>query len=119
MAEQTDQCDVQFFQLTFSLHSAAMQQMGKVISPISGKIERDLSMARTTIDMLEMLQRKTAGNLNKDDKELLDRFLYDLRMNYVDEAKKGESPDESEEPDAKAAAEEAEKPSGESADQDK
>ncbi len=97
MTEQTDAYDINFYQLTFSLHAAAMQHMGKTISPMTGKIERNLDMAKSSIDMLDMLQKKTAGNLTDDEKKMLDHFLFDLRMNYVEEAKKGDTPAEPEE----------------------
>ncbi|MFH2054960.1 MAG: DUF1844 domain-containing protein, partial [bacterium] len=54
--------------------------------PLSGEVERNLEQAQGTINMMEMLQRRTAGNLTDDEKKLLDRLLYELRMNYVDEA---------------------------------
>jgi DNA replication initiation complex subunit (GINS family) len=37
--------------------------------------------------MLTAIQRKTDGNLNTDEKRLLDHVLYQLRMNYVDVAR--------------------------------
>ena len=94
MSESTDKQDIHFYQLLISLHAAAMQQMGKVVSPITGKVERDLSQAKNTIDLLEMIQRKTEGNLDEDEKKLAEDILYGLRMNYVDEIKKGEKPEE-------------------------
>ncbi|MCP4686287.1 MAG: DUF1844 domain-containing protein [bacterium] len=92
MTDQTDAYDINFYQLAFSLHSAAMQHMGKTISQLSGKIERNLDMAKNSIDMLEMLQKKTDGNLTDDEKKMLDHFLFDLRMNYVEEVKKEDAP---------------------------
>lgn len=81
-----------FAALLLSLHAAGMQQMGKVINPLSGKVERDLEQAKGTIDMLEMLKRMTDGNLDPEEDKLLGRMLYELQMNYVDEAKRGEKP---------------------------
>ena len=83
-----DDLDMQFYQLILSLQAGAMQQMGKIASPISGQIERNLNMARATIDILEMIDRKTKGNLNTDEKQLLDHILYELRLNFVDEQEK-------------------------------
>ncbi len=83
--------DANFFQLVLSLQMATMQQMGKIASPISGKVERNLMQAQASIDMLSMLSEKTKNNLTEDEKELLDRVLFELRMNFVDESKK---PDE-------------------------
>ncbi len=41
--------------------------------------------------MLDMLRAKTDGNLNADEKRLLEHVLYQLRMNYVDVAKAEEA----------------------------
>ena len=90
MNDQMGNYDTNFFQLVFTLQAGAMQQMGKVASPLSGKVERDLNLAKATIDMLDMLQRKTEGNLSDDEKKLLEHVLYELRINYVDEVKKGD-----------------------------
>lgn len=84
-----------FTQLVLSFQAAAWQQMGKVASVISGKIERNIEMARHSIDMLAMLEEKTRGNLNEDESKYLTHVLYELRMNYLEELKKG--PDQPEE----------------------
>ena len=83
--------DALLIQLIVSFQSAAMLQMGKIMNPVTGKVERDLDQAKQTIDLLAMLQRKTAGNLTDDEKRYLDHVLYELRMNYVDETAR--SPD--------------------------
>ena len=88
MSETTSDVDVLFYQLVISLHASAMQQMGKVANPVTGKVERNLKLASNTIDMLDMLQRKTQGNLNEDEARTLERTLYELRLNYVDELEK-------------------------------
>lgn len=79
------QLDPHLIQLIISLEAAAMQQMGKLQNPLTGKIDRDLGMAKSSIDMLTMIQTKTEGNLTDDESTLLKRTLYQLRMNYVDE----------------------------------
>ena len=85
----TDTQDIAFYQLVLSLQAAIMQQLGKVASPLTGAVERDLDVAKQTLDLLEMLQSKTAGNLTPDEKKLLEHVLYELRLNYLDEVKKG------------------------------
>lgn len=47
----------------------------------SGKL--DLEAARGAIAMLEMLKRKTAGNLSDEEAKILDSLLSDLQMAYV------------------------------------
>jgi len=94
---QEQKFNMQFYQLILSLHGGAMQQMGKVASPINGKVERDLNQAQATIDLLDMLKHKTQGNLSDEEHKLIDHVLYELRLNFVDEKKKDtESPSASE-----------------------
>lgn len=89
MSDTKDDIDVMFYQLVLSIQASVMQHLGKVISPLSGKIERNLDAARYSIDMLEMIERKTGGNLSVEEKRLVDHFLYELRLNYIEEVKKG------------------------------
>jgi len=60
--------------------------MGKIANPISGDVEVSLEGARDAIEMLDMLRRRTVGNLNRDESRFLEHVLYQLRMNYVDVA---------------------------------
>jgi hypothetical protein len=82
--------DPHLLQLVLSLETAAMQQMGKLQNPFTGKVERNLELARNSIDMLAMIERKTDGNLTAEEASLIKRALYQLRMNYVDELKSEE-----------------------------
>ena len=96
-----------FLQLVLSLQSAAWYQLGKTVSPITGKIERDLNEARVSIDLLTMLQEKTKGNLLEDEKKILDNTIYTLQMNYIDEVNRGEKKEDSGSPEAGKKAPEA------------
>lgn len=82
--------NVHFMSLIISLSHAAMQQMGKIVNPLTGKIEKNLEQARITIDMLEMLKEKTKGNLVKEEERLISDTLATLQLNYVDEIGKEE-----------------------------
>jgi len=77
-----------FTQLVVMFHAATMQQLGKVQSSISGKIERDLVGAQGSIDILDMLREKTKGNLTADEERLINDLLRELKLNYVDEVNK-------------------------------
>jgi hypothetical protein len=77
-----------FVQLVLMFQTAAMQQMGKIQNPFTQKVERDLDQAKFSIDMLEMIQQRTKGNLSESEKKFLDHVLFELRMNYVDEMNK-------------------------------
>ena len=74
-----------FQHLVAMFQTLALQQLGKLVSPISGKLDRDLQQARITIDMLQMIKGKTEGNLDENERMLLDHVLMELQMNYVDE----------------------------------
>lgn len=71
--------------LVFSLQAATMQHLGKIVSPLSGKLERDLEQARGTIDILEMLKARCRTGTAPDVLRLLDTAVMELQMNYLDE----------------------------------
>jgi hypothetical protein len=50
---------------------------------MTNQIEKNLSNAKQTIDLLGMLREKTKGNLTPDEEKLFENLLYDLRMRYV------------------------------------
>jgi PBP1b-binding outer membrane lipoprotein LpoB len=93
MAEdkQKDRDELLFAQLLLSFQASAWQQLGKVVSPLTGKIESNLEMAKSSIDILGMLENKTKGNLTEHEAKFLRQVLTELRMNYVEELKKAES----------------------------
>ena len=78
-----------FLQLVLGLQQAAMVALGKLMNPVTGKIERNLEAARNTIDTLSAIASRTQGNLESDEQRVLTQVLTDLRMNYLDEVKKG------------------------------
>lgn len=95
MAEEP-KLNMLFMSIVLSLSQAAMQHMGKITNPLTGKIDRNLEQAKVTVDMLEMLKEKTEGNLVKDEEKLINGTLATLQLNYVDEAKKGKEEEKEE-----------------------
>lgn len=77
--------EMNFSSFVFSLSTSAMYHFGDFPDPVSQKTEKNLSAAKQTIDILGMLKEKTEGNLNDNEKELLDGMLFELRMRYVKE----------------------------------
>ena len=75
-----------FFSLIMMFQSSAMQQLGKLVNPATGKTESDLPGAQMAIDMLMMLQEKTRGNLDAREAKLLSDTISALQMNYVETA---------------------------------
>lgn len=78
--------EAQFLGLISLLANSALQQLGKVINPVSGKTEKNLEAARLTIDWLKMIESKTSGNLTKEEQQVLSSYITNLQLNYTDEA---------------------------------
>ncbi|MCX6923636.1 MAG: DUF1844 domain-containing protein [Verrucomicrobia bacterium] len=73
-----------FAHLIMQQSSMAMMLLGKTAHPETGQIVRDLEAAKLFIDLLEMLECKTKGNLNSDEAALLKQSLMSLRMAFVE-----------------------------------
>jgi hypothetical protein len=89
---------IDFSMLILSLSQTALVHLGEAPDPEAPEgaaRQRNLPLARQTIDMLGMLQEKTKGNLSGSEETLIDQILYDLRMRFVEVSKKsGQTPGE-------------------------
>ncbi len=81
--------EVTFASFIVSLSTAALVHLGEMEEPGSGAKEKNLPMAKHSIDTLAMLQEKTKGNLDEEEKALLDHILFDLRLKFVKASKSG------------------------------
>jgi DNA-nicking Smr family endonuclease len=77
--------EMNFANFVLSLSTTAMYHFGDFPDPVSRKAEKNLIAAKQTIDILGLLQTKTEGNLDENEKSLLDGLLFELRMRYVKE----------------------------------
>ena len=82
-----------FASLVLSLSTSALLHLGvaprgedPAEEPPSSEV--NLPLAKQVIDILEMLQEKTRGNLDDDETGMLEQVLHDLHLRYV-EKKKG------------------------------
>src|SRR5882724_5292820 len=78
---------VDFHTFVLSLGSSALLHLGELELPEGGPAEKDLPMAKHTIDILSMLEEKTRGNLTSAEEKLMQSLLYDLRLRYVNVSK--------------------------------
>ncbi len=85
MSENT----INFTTFLFSLAGATQMSLGLIPNPQTNKPEKNLSAAKETIGLLEVLKEKTKGNLTKEEEGLFDNILFQLRMSYMEESKKG------------------------------
>jgi hypothetical protein len=76
-----------FADLVGLLSTQAMMFLGLIPNPATQKPETQLSTARYFIDMLSILEDKTAGQLTKEESYILDDALHSLRMTYMQRSK--------------------------------
>ncbi len=75
--------NVGFEHVIQSLYMTAVMHLGAG-TPQGEKARIDLMGARQTIDMLEVLAKKTAGNLNENEKIMMDNALFEARMMFLE-----------------------------------
>jgi hypothetical protein len=76
-----------FALLATTLAVQAQAALGDLPRPDGTRPPPDLPAARFHIDMLEVLEAKTKGNLTPEEDQLLKALLFDLRMRFVEKAK--------------------------------
>src|SRR5262245_66275443 len=80
---------VDFHTFVLSLGSSALLHLGELEHPDVGAPQKDLPLAKHTIDILVMLEEKTRGNLTPAEEKLISSLLYDLRLRFVEAQKTG------------------------------
>lgn len=80
----SDQDAAEFEGVVQFLGTTAMFQLGLMQGPDGERIPADLASAQLTINMLEVLERKTRGNLTPQEAKLLEDILYELRMSFLE-----------------------------------
>jgi hypothetical protein len=78
---------IDFKTFVLSLSSAAMMHLGAIPDPDTHEARPNLPLARHTIEILAMLEQKTAGNLDESESKTLGDLLYRLRMSYLEAAR--------------------------------
>ncbi len=75
---------VNFQHLVLSLATTAMFQLGMMGNPGEEQPQANIAAAQETIDLLNVLEKKTKGNLTQEEEGLLTNSLYELRMCFVE-----------------------------------
>lgn len=82
-----------FEMLVSYLSTTTMFQLGLLAGPGGERIPPDMANAQRTINLIDVLQEKTRGNLTPNESRLLDDVLYELRMTFLElqkrQARKG------------------------------
>lgn len=80
--------EITFASFIMSLGTSVFFHLGDLPHPESGAAEKNLPLAKQTIDLLGLLREKTRNNLTPEEENIFDHLLYDLRMRYVKEVAK-------------------------------
>lgn len=72
-----------FRSLIGMLASQAVMGLGAMADPQTNRVIIDLEGSRFAIDLLDVLEQKTKGNLADDEKKELTQILAELRSRYV------------------------------------
>ena len=76
-----------FGSFLFSLAATVQMSLGIIPNPATGKTEKNLNAAKDTIDLLDILQQKTKGNLTKEEEDLFGHLLFECRTKYMEASK--------------------------------
>ena len=82
----TPEADPRFNEFVILQAQNAGLFLGQIPNPHTGEKEINLRAAKSVIDSLEMLERKTHGNLTATEYNLLKLALNNLRPLYLDAA---------------------------------
>ena len=79
---------ITFSAFLMGMASSALIHLGVAPNPETGQSEKNLPLARQSLDVLDMLREKTRGNLTAEEQQLIDSLLTDLRLRYVEASKR-------------------------------
>ncbi|MFH1459271.1 MAG: DUF1844 domain-containing protein [Candidatus Omnitrophota bacterium] len=79
--------EVSFNVFITSLGMQALMFLGEIENPMTNKKEVDIHQAKYLIDTLGMLEEKTEGNLDEQEKQVITQLLYELRLKFVEKSK--------------------------------
>jgi Domain of unknown function (DUF1844) len=80
--------EITFATFVVGLSTQALVHLGELPDPQSNQSAPDLPAAQQLIDIIAMLESKTRGNLDHDEQAMLESILFDLRMKYVERARR-------------------------------
>ena len=76
-----------FMYLLGTFQSSAWIALGKIENPMTEKTDINIEQATFYINLLDMLQEKTRGNLTDYEEQMLINTVSELKLNLIDEKK--------------------------------
>lgn len=69
--------------LLVPFYTQALIKLGEMEDPFSGKKDEDFNFAKRLIDLIELFEKKTKGNLVQEEEKFVESVLHNLRMLYL------------------------------------
>lgn len=85
---ETEYTPPRFMELVLSVGAGALQALGVGLESTDEKTPPNLDLAKYSIDLLELLEDKTKGNLEDEEERFLKEMLHQLRLKYLEVANK-------------------------------
>ena len=79
---------IDFETFIYSLGTSALISLGAIANPLNQKMEINLNEARHNIEVIELIQEKTTGNLSDKEQKVLSAILHETRSKYIEVVKK-------------------------------
>jgi len=75
-----------FSSIVLPFFTQALIKLGQIKDPIVNKEDENLVLAKRLIDLLDLLNERTKGNLKSEEEKFLSSCLHQLRMAYLEKA---------------------------------
>lgn len=82
--ERSLNLSIDFGGFVVGLYQSALMSLGRLPHPETNQPMIDLESAKSTIDILRVLQQKTKNNLDQEEDRLLRGFIHELQVTYVE-----------------------------------
>lgn len=76
-----------FISILFTYVHTALIYLGDLPDPSGAAVPENLPGAQQMIDILDLMQQKTKGNMTENEGKYLESALFDLRMRYLQKSK--------------------------------
>ena len=74
---------IDFSSFAMSLATQVLMQLDELDAPEGMDVPKNIPAAKQTIEILEMLQLKTAGNLDAGEQNLMKEIMHNLHLSFV------------------------------------
>lgn len=83
----TEAEDFGFSSLVLMFRTSGFIGLGEIPDPLTNETKKDQNQVEQSIYLLEVLEKKTRGNLTPREEQELTAILFELRMKYLQQFK--------------------------------